>query len=107
VRATIAERVAKGAALLDEKIPGWDKDIDLARLDLASPCRCILGQLHYSEDASEAFDDYWVGLGRLNMNAFTSMAFGFAAFSYRQGEYDALGAEWSRVILARREAARS
>ena len=43
--ATMTERVAAGAAWLDENQPGWWQRIDLATLDLASSCRCILGQL--------------------------------------------------------------
>jgi hypothetical protein len=43
--ATIAERVARGAAYLDEREPGWDERIDLETLDLYAPCRCVLGQL--------------------------------------------------------------
>ena len=43
--ATIAERVARGAAYLDEREPGWWQRIDLDALDLAVPCKCVLGQL--------------------------------------------------------------
>lgn len=37
--------VANGAQLLDEKIPGWYRRIDLRTLDLSNPQRCICGQL--------------------------------------------------------------
>lgn len=38
-------RVAKGAALLDQKLPGWAQKVDVGRLEL-SDCRvCVLGQL--------------------------------------------------------------
>lgn len=43
------EHVARGAALLDEAIPGWHERISLHDLDLASPVRCVLGQL-FDED---------------------------------------------------------
>jgi len=43
----IAERVAKGAALLDEKGPtDWASEINLEALDIVSTSNCILGQLY-------------------------------------------------------------
>ena len=42
---TYEERVAAGAALLDEKFPGWDAQIDLATLDIQRYTQCIGGQL--------------------------------------------------------------
>lgn len=39
------EAAAKGAALLDERMPGWHARIDLDRLDLADGKQCVLGQL--------------------------------------------------------------
>ncbi len=55
----IAERVARGAALLDEKIPGWDKRIDLKTLNLGSCTECIVGQTRFYEvgyDSAYGFD---------------------------------------------------
>ena len=40
----IKKRVARGAALLDEKRPGWEAMIDLSSLDISDPYKCILGQ---------------------------------------------------------------
>jgi hypothetical protein len=40
------ERVARGAALLDEKRPGWSGRINTGPLELACPTLCILGQLY-------------------------------------------------------------
>lgn len=42
----IEERVRRGAELMDEKMPGWFLRVDLDSLDMASPCRCVLGQLN-------------------------------------------------------------
>src|SRR5690606_6748890 len=39
------DRVQKGAAFLDEILPGWHQIIDLDTLNLASGCKCICGQL--------------------------------------------------------------
>lgn len=38
--------VARGAILLDEKIPGWHEEINWNTLDIWSPKRCLLSQLH-------------------------------------------------------------
>lgn len=48
VAATVAERVARGAALLDQAyvnrdVAWWDQ-VDLDRLDLYSPAWCVLAQ---------------------------------------------------------------
>lgn len=50
------ERVARGAALLDEKYPGWADRINLERFDLGNACTCVLGQL-------EGF--FWTGAQKL------------------------------------------
>lgn len=42
------ERVARGAALLDEKRPGWANAINTGELDMSVDCMCILGQLEGS-----------------------------------------------------------
>jgi hypothetical protein len=51
--ATLAGRVKRGAALLDEKRPGWAGEIVLDRLAMNSCFNCILGQL---------YDSYFAGL---------------------------------------------
>lgn len=40
-----AARVAKGAALLDEKRPGWEREISLRTLDISSGECCVTAQL--------------------------------------------------------------
>lgn len=47
------ERVAAGAALLDEKRPGWWQRIDLSTLRMENGCACILGQ-EYAQDYADA-----------------------------------------------------
>ena len=39
-----AERVARGAAYMDENYPGWERKINLEILNVASPNSCICGQ---------------------------------------------------------------
>lgn len=43
---SLAERVARGAKLLDEKRPGWAAEIATDKLAMESCDRCILGQLY-------------------------------------------------------------
>jgi hypothetical protein len=43
---TISERVAWGAAWLDDKYPGWVDRIDLAALEMSDCNACILGQVY-------------------------------------------------------------
>lgn len=40
-----AQRVEKGAALLDQRLEHWVDDIDLGEFDIANGDACILGQL--------------------------------------------------------------
>lgn len=54
--ALMTERIERGAALLDERRPGWEAEIDLDRLNLASSTDCVLGQLWGSRE--------WVGYTR-------------------------------------------
>lgn len=42
---TPEQRVARGAALLDERVPGWRANIDTDRLDMTDGSQCVLGQL--------------------------------------------------------------
>lgn len=42
---SLATRVRRGVALLDEKVPGWHNRIDVDELDLRFCTTCIVGQL--------------------------------------------------------------
>lgn len=46
----IEARVARGAAWLDENEPGWERRIDLAKLNLGDGCRCVIGQVMQEGD---------------------------------------------------------
>jgi hypothetical protein len=110
VSADVEERVAKGAALLDEREPGWDARIDLGRLALTDCGDCVLGQLDSQrairgEAAAETAGrgPYWTALAALGLTELDAAAHGFD--SSKLGEADLLDAEWRRVIEARRAAA--
>ncbi len=114
---SIAERVALGAAFLDENDPQWwredvDRAIDLDALNLGLGGRCILGQRCPFEDAGKytAFHAFARVLSGVPLdlygdedaseNAIDRWAapLGFQAHTYGYVEYDELTAEWAKVI---------
>src|SRR6266536_5620391 len=96
----VSRQVARGAALLDEKIPGWAERIDLARLQMNSCHDCVIGQLFPVE--SDWVTPYGRGMEALGVWHLRGDARGHGV----DGEdADALNAEWRRVITARRLAA--
>lgn len=56
------ERVARGAALLDKKMPGWPNRIDTGVLNL-STTQCILFQLGSSENVFNRYSEACRRLG--------------------------------------------
>lgn len=101
---TIETRVARGVALLDEKLPGWVDRIDLEKLDLSSACDCILGQEFDGKAIWPDLLGYDIGLSELFANVEKDAArHGFTAGAWAAAEaWDELEGEWRRVILARR-----
>jgi hypothetical protein len=103
---TITERVAAGAALLDERLPGWADKIDLTRLDLSSDCNCILGQ-HY-QGHPNPISRFGQVANSLCIPDADCELLGFFCARAEDGtpagdaEYAALTAEWRAVIAARR-----
>jgi hypothetical protein len=98
---TIAERVARGAALLDEREPGWWQRIDLSKLDLASTCRCVLGQLNTDRDGpyprwSDILDRFGVQLRNEFSHGFNVGGEGTEA------KFANLTAAWRELIEERR-----
>lgn len=126
---SVTDRVAAGAAYLDEHDPGWwradvERAIDLDTLDLFHGDRCILGQRCPVSvlaarvgvtvaDESEpdeltgaawrlAFDAYSRTLTPgMDYGQFMEWACEYA-FIAEDTEWDDLTAEWRRVIEARR-----
>jgi hypothetical protein len=92
--------IEMGAALLDEKFPGWDAKIDVNLLDLTDCSWCVLGQL---------FGRYMAGLRALGIYdgvrldfAELSVAFGFNKNSIHDTSFDDLKSGWETLILERR-----
>ena len=109
----VAERVARGTALLDERMPGWDKRIDLAALNISSACGCILGQL-----AEDKAGGYWPDIAsQFGVTPWGSDAdYGFNAAkadeedsedeadAFESDDYAGLESEWRALITERRSA---
>jgi hypothetical protein len=100
-RARVA--VANGVQLLDTKVPGWDREIDLDTLVMHDPCRCILGQLR--EDG-ELYRDVKARLGINPMDDDSERGFDIPAWDpdedHDEVTYEELCELWTDVILARR-----
>ena len=100
------ERAGRGAALMDERCPGWLDGIDLTRLDIASSRWCIAGQqeggypgvmrdlglIRSADSAARGFEAYPPD-PRLSVRE-ASMAI--------DAEHKALTGAWRNLILARR-----
>ena len=112
---TTNERVAAGAALLDEKRPGWWQRIDTDTLDMGETCGCILGQTYEANGRSTPFDMGCVDLfgSKLGVygwvaddgwDAATEHGFSLGPQAYEESEWAELRAAWVALIEARRAA---
>jgi len=90
--------VERGAALLDERKPGWDRKIDLDTLNLADGCNCVLGQVYGDRLARDDYNGYDRGQRLLGLNARHSQHYGFLAWS----DWGNLTAAWRQLIEKRR-----
>lgn len=61
----LVSRVARGVALLDAKVPGWWKEIDIKELDLSANSACVVGQLAIKSMLNGPLDGYYGGIGKL------------------------------------------
>jgi hypothetical protein len=89
---SIAERVAAGAAWLDEHRPGWVERVNLDTLDLGDSCECVLGQEYgdfWKAPTEVIFEDYVRGFNRSSSRDDSSA-------------YEPLTAAWRVLIEARR-----
>lgn len=104
---TLAERIARGAALLDEKVPGWPDKVDLDKLDLGSCSKCMVGQLtgtDYEKSGGKTYSDGIAELG-LEWGTEDDTNHGFDRGYNEDGSYYSypdLTAAWRAYILERR-----
>ena len=115
---TLAARVTRGAALLDEKRPGWAAKIDTDRLQLHDCLNCTLGQLdgEYPHGRRALFgpEEAFTGGPLWEANHERARQHGFTIdrrdIEYSEdsdnedAQWDPLTALWRSAILARREA---
>lgn len=92
--------VERGAALLDEKLPGWEKKIDLDVLDLSSCSECVAAQI--ADKRGLEYTRFERGLKKLGVETQKSHMFGFSI--YGNGTYLRLTESWKKLIEARRAA---
>ncbi|HYE80030.1 MAG TPA: hypothetical protein VEI97_18785 [bacterium] len=99
------ERVARGAALLDEQAPGWAEKVNVGWLDMSYATRCVLGQLYGNYDAGMAV--LFPVLGRFVFTrAWKGQAYGFFLYGPKYGavteaNYRALQEAWVEAIADR------
>lgn len=124
----VTERVAAGAAWLDEVMPGWFNDIDLSTMKIKTTCNCVLAQLvkdvdnewgwlkehpesrfdawvWEDEDAGQVAvpDDIWQKVpAHLTYEEASSLGFVARSFDTTY-EYGLLQDEWEQLINERRE----
>lgn len=102
---TVAERVAAGAAWLDENRPRWEDYIDLERLMLDDEEDCILGQLYggFNEAPDELVTPGWrathLGFDLMLPSPWNQFP---DEYQYTPERMRELEAEWRRLIESRR-----
>ena len=100
-RASARARVASGAELLDDLMPGWHDRIDLNSMHVSSPSRCVLGQLY----PGGLPDPYCAGIAALGINdeddEDVDLGFQTAGEAW---EYGVLTVEWRAQTEMRRAA---
>ena len=69
---TLTDKVAKGAALLDNKVPGWRNRVNAEILDQSDGEKCVLGQL---------YGVYFRGIESLHIDIADAADYGFNATS--------------------------
>lgn len=96
--ATVEQRVAAGAAWLDEHEPGWADRIDVAELDVGMSCSCVLGQL--DGDFHDGMQERGLSVARAGQLGFTLTE--DESSMNVSDEFDALTAAWRQLIETRR-----
>lgn len=114
------ERVARGVALLDSRVPGWDQEIEVEDLDLGNTDYCVIGQAAeliiktVAESAVRREDllhaqrvnngAYGLGLAALGLTFKKAISYGFdesSAVRHSYG-YHELTEAWCDVLATRR-----
>ncbi len=105
-----ADRVRRGAELLDRREPGWAERIDLGRLKLSDSCLCVIGQLNGGLEPDPGSDNspYGIGMFALEVPVLDEADHGFDLLLHEAPEgWAELDRLWEVEIRARREDARA
>ena len=89
----------RGAAFLDERLPGWADMVDTNSLDLSSSCCCVIAQVERGLHPRARFPDYERyerGLKELGITWDDARSLGFLG---RAG--GTVERTWKRLICAR------
>lgn len=113
---TVAERVARGAAFLDEVAPGWESKVDLGTLRLSNSVDCICGQVwggkgeagyYFFERTLASEGIAWLNARGIN-TLYAATAFGFdievtvdRRVSTTEHHWSALQDAWTALIKTR------
>jgi hypothetical protein len=94
-----ADRVRRGAELLDRWQPGWERKISIDRLAMYDCDRCIVAQI---------YGDFYSGMGQMELLGMSKAAekHGFSLAGRQPSErhlWNALAAAWRDEIRARLE----
>lgn len=95
------ERVARGAELLDRKLPDWWQRIDVETLDITSSYFCILGQqFPWENDSALGVTPYGFGLRQLQIEESVENGFTPPYVNWAQDAV-ALREAWIAIIQER------
>lgn len=98
---SIDERVAKGAAWLDERCSDWINRIDLEILDISRPALCVLGQSFGLNPSN-----WHIFMNMHDMGQYDECCLGFESRHALSGdeavEYEYLNEAWIEYIENRR-----
>lgn len=89
----------RGAAFLDERLPGWADMIDLDTFNLETTCGCVVGQIESAQHPrrrTPTYNRFDEGLDALGVTQAEAHRYGF--FGMNGGSVDAT---WRRLIRAR------
>jgi len=88
------DAVHRGAEVLDIVSPGWEREVELASLDMRSCFRCVLGQIFGSYDGGMSV------LAQKSGKSVDPLQFGFTAMD--DDDYNDLTREWRQAIALKR-----
>jgi hypothetical protein len=102
------KRIARGVALLDEKVPNWRGHIDLEFFDISNSERCVLGQLNRAGVLGDRYSWGWGGsylyaLAALGLTEDNEHEYGFdidweTDIDNADVEWAKLNREWRKVL---------